>query len=190
MRTIPRTQRRSRQRVRDDLARRRSRTLEALAARVGPSVVQVHHARIRDRRRRRRERGMLVAALSAAAGPASSSTPTATSSPTRTSSQGAHQIQVELLIDRPARPGEHRSTVRAATAARAGAEWSPSTRRRTWRYIKVDEEGAAGAGARRFRRGAPRTAGAGVRQPARSGQLRDARRRQRRRAPARSPTIR
>ena len=46
--------------------------------------------------------------------------------------------------------------------------------------------GAAGAGARRLRCGAPRAAGAGVRQPARSRQLGDPRRRQRRRAAARA----
>ena len=110
----------------DDLGQT-SRSLEALAARVGPSVVEIITLGYGSDDVADVERGMLVAPSRSGG----SGVIVGTDGHIVTNAhvvEGAHQIQVELLIDRPARPGEHRSTVR------------PHPRLVPARVIAIDEE--------------------------------------------------
>ena len=152
-----------------------------LSDRVGPSIVQVFavgYAPPSDA-----ERGTVAArASSGAPVRASSSIPSGYIVTNAHVVQGAYKVQVQLPAPRR---GASRSIVRSTP---------PRHRRADRRHRRGDgpgrregrRAGAAGPGACRFRLGPARTAGARVRQPARSGQLGDAGRRQRRRAAART----
>jgi serine protease Do len=110
----------------DDLGET-SRSLQALAARVGPSVVEIITLGYGSDDVADVERGMLVAPSRSGG----SGVIVGTDGHIVTNAhvvEGAHQIQVELLIDRPALPGEHRSTVR------------PHPRLVPARVIAIDEE--------------------------------------------------
>ncbi len=104
-----------------------SRSLEALAARVGPAVVEIITLGYGTDDVADVERGMLVAPSRGGG----SGVLVGSDGHIVTNAhvvEGAHQIQVELLIERPAVPGEHRSTLR------------PHPRLVPARVIAIDEE--------------------------------------------------
>jgi serine protease Do len=88
-----------------------SRSLEALASRVGPAVVEIITLGYDTGDAAEGERGMLVAP---SRGSGSGVIVSADGHIVTNAHvvEGAHEIQVELLMERPAGPGEHRSTVR------------------------------------------------------------------------------
>src|SRR4029453_1856744 len=104
-----------------------SRSLEALAARVGPAVVEIITLGYGTDDVDDVERGMLVApSRGGGSGVIVSSNGHIVTNAHVV--EGAHQIQVELLIERPAVSGEHRSAVR------------PRPRLVPARVIAIDEE--------------------------------------------------
>ena len=108
--------------------------------------------------------------------------PTATSSPTRTSSSARRESKWSCRWPRPAALRAARSLRRRGRVV--GAQIVAVDQETDIAVLKVDAEGAAGAGVRRFRCAASGTDRAGVRQPARAGVVGDDGRGQRRGAAA------